>query len=89
MKHTHSFAVTGKKSQCSDMVWPQPYIIKTTTAGLILHPMGSDAVKERIRPDYILAWFTRRKTCISWQPPVYLFVITASKEGVCDPATPG
>lgn len=42
IRHTHSFAVTGKKSQCSDVVWPQPFRIKTMTIGLILHAVGLD-----------------------------------------------
>lgn len=42
IRHTHSFVVTGKKSQCSDMVWPQPFMIQTTTIALILYPVGLD-----------------------------------------------
>lgn len=42
IRHTHSFVVTGKKKQCSDVVWPQPFMIKAMTIGLILHPVGLD-----------------------------------------------
>lgn len=42
IRHTHSFVVTGKKSQCSDVVWLQRFMIKTMTIGLILHPVGLD-----------------------------------------------
>lgn len=40
IRHTQSFAVTGKKSQSSDVVWLQLFVFKTTTTGLVLHLGG-------------------------------------------------
>lgn len=84
IRHTQSFAVAGEKSQmwfgCSCLCSRQRPLVWFST-------WWGERWEERIRPDSILAWFTKSKTCVLCNC-LSLFAIGARKEGLCSPPTP-